>query len=195
LVGYAALLRRYGLTAQELLVFREGEKAQLYEALLEGKVGVVEGFSTDGQIAAFGLTVLEDDLGFFPVYEPAPLVRQSTLERYPELAAFLEQLQDTIGVDVMSEMNKAVELEGRDYKQVARQFLVERQLAKTPQNLTKTEDLPVAVGLLDEVELSAGKSVRAVRKKFPARRVTLIRNSQSLQQMLEGNTRLALTGA
>jgi glycine betaine/choline ABC-type transport system substrate-binding protein len=193
--GYAALLRRYGLVAEEPLVFKEGEKQQIYEALLDDKVDVVEGFSTDGQIADFGLTVLEDDLEFFPVYEPAPLVRQSTLERYPQLVAILDQLKDTMGVDVMREMNKAVELEGRDYKLVARQFLVERQLATTPQDLAKAEELPLAVGLLDEVELGAGKAVRAVRKAFPTRRVTLDRTSEPLQQMLEGKTRLALAGA
>jgi glycine betaine/choline ABC-type transport system substrate-binding protein len=193
--GYAALLRRYGLVAQEPLVFKEGEKQQIYEALLDGKVDVVEGFSTDGQIADFGLTVLEDDLEFFPVYEPAPLVRQSALERYPQLAAILDQLKDTMGVDVMREMNKAVELEGRDYKLIARQFLVERQLATTPQDLAKAEELALAVGLLDEVELSAGKAVRAVRKAFPTRRVTLVRDSEPLQQMLQGKTRLALAGA
>lgn len=193
--GYAALLRRYGLSAAEPQVFAEGEKQKIYQALLDGKADVIEGFSTDGQIADFGLTVLEDDLQFFPVYEPAPLVRQSTLERYPQLVAILDQLKDAIGVDVMREMNKAVDLEGRDYKLVARQFLVERQLAITPQDIAKAEELLLAVGLLDEVELSAGRAVRAVRKAFPTRRVTLVRNPEPLQRMLQGKTRLALAGA
>lgn len=194
--GYAALLRRYGLVPQEKpLVFKEGEKQKIYEALLDDKVDVVEGFSTDGQIADFGLTVLEDDLGFFPVYEPAPLVRQSTLERYPELATVLNQLKGIITVDAMREMNKAVELEGRDYKLVARRFLVDHQLATTSQELTKAEELVLAIGQWDDVELSAGKAMRAVRKAFPTRRITLVRSPGPMSQMLEGKTRLALVGA
>jgi glycine betaine/choline ABC-type transport system substrate-binding protein len=193
--GYAALQRRYGLVAEEPLVFAEGEKQQIYQALLDGKVDVAEGFSTDGQIADFGLTVLEDDLQFFPVYEPAPLVRQSTLERHPRLEAILGRLAGTIGVDVMREMNKAVELEGRDYKLVAREFLVDRQLAATQQDIVRAEELPLAIGMLDEVELGAGKAVRAIRKAFPSRRVTLVRNPEPLRRMLQGKTRLALAGA
>ncbi len=193
--GYAALKRRYGLVTAEPLVFEEGQKDKLYQALLDDKVDVTEGFSTDGQIADFGLTVLEDDLNFFPVYEPAPLVRQDALTRYPKLKHILNQLQGTIGVDTMREMNKAVELEGQDYKLIAHEFLVDHQLMPMQEDIVTVEQLLLAVGMLDEVEGSAGKAVRAVRKAFPTRRVTLVRNPNPLQRMLEARTRLALVGA
>ncbi len=40
--------------------------------------------STDGRIDAYNLRVLEDDRNYFPPYYAAPLVRQETLDRYPE---------------------------------------------------------------------------------------------------------------
>src|SRR5215203_5761719 len=48
-------------------------------------VGVV--FATDGRISAFNLTVLRDDRGFFPSYILAPVVRKTTLERFPQIKA------------------------------------------------------------------------------------------------------------
>src|SRR5262249_24139899 len=55
----------------------------LYRALEGGKADVVIGFATDWQIEKDKLVVLEDDLGYFPNYHGAPLVREKVLERYP----------------------------------------------------------------------------------------------------------------
>ena len=40
---------------------------------------------TDGRLLTYDLVVLEDDAGFFPPYQAAPLVRGETLRRHPEL--------------------------------------------------------------------------------------------------------------
>jgi len=193
--GYAALLRRYGLTAAEPLVFTEGDKASIYEALLEGEAEVAEVFSTDGQIADFGLTVLRDDLGFFPVYQPAPLVRSAVLARFPSLAVALNRLEGVLDIQTMRELNGAVELEGRDPTDVAREFLVENQLLPATGTGTRAEELLVAVGILDELSLNAGRAMRATRRGFPTRQVELVRTPSPMQRMLDGQVRLALVGA
>lgn len=58
----------------------------VYRALrrsAEFNVGVV--FATDGQVSASELAILRDDLSFFPSYLLAPVVRKSTLERFPQI--------------------------------------------------------------------------------------------------------------
>ena len=55
-------------------------------ALLDGSADVAELFVTDGQIAEYDLIVLEDDQSFFPVYEPAPLVRSDALADIPRVS-------------------------------------------------------------------------------------------------------------
>ncbi len=57
----------------------------MYQALVEGSVDVINGFTTDGRIAAFHLVVLEDDLHFFPPYDAVVMVRGEVFEEYSVL--------------------------------------------------------------------------------------------------------------
>ena len=54
-------------------------------AAAEGISGVNAGmaYGTDGELAALGLTALCDDKGAQIVYAPAPVVRDSVLQRIP----------------------------------------------------------------------------------------------------------------
>ncbi|MGA0201403.1 MAG: glycine betaine ABC transporter substrate-binding protein, partial [Prochlorotrichaceae cyanobacterium] len=56
-----------------------------YQGLQSGEADVVVGFGTDGEISAYNLTVLEDNLQFFPPYQVAPVVCQESLDRFPTL--------------------------------------------------------------------------------------------------------------
>ena len=77
----------------------------------EFDVGIV--FATDGRIAVFDLVVLSDDQAFFPSYLMALVVRQSTLERHPELRVILETLSAQLDNPTMATLNAAVDLQGR----------------------------------------------------------------------------------
>jgi glycine betaine/choline ABC-type transport system substrate-binding protein len=94
----------------------------IYRALKEKKVDVVAGNSTDGVIAALGLTVLEDDRHYFPPYEAVPVVRQESLERHPELRSVLRALGGRFSEADMRQLNHAVDGERRDVSQVVREF-------------------------------------------------------------------------
>ncbi len=94
----------------------------LYRALADRKVDLVAGNSTDGVITALGMVALEDDKHYFPPYEAVPLVRRSTLDSHPEIAATLEQLAGKISEDEMRRMNYAVDGEHRDPAAVVRDF-------------------------------------------------------------------------
>ncbi|PKM71990.1 MAG: glycine/betaine ABC transporter substrate-binding protein, partial [Firmicutes bacterium HGW-Firmicutes-17] len=69
------------------------------------------------------LKVLKDDKGFFPAYEAATVIRQETLDKYPELEAILNQLAGQISDEEMQQMNYYVEKENRDAGNVAAEFL------------------------------------------------------------------------
>ncbi len=70
--------------------------------------------------------VLEDDRQFFPKYNPALTMREDFAERYPEVAEVMAPISAVLTDDVISELNKQVDVEGEDPATVARQWLVEQ---------------------------------------------------------------------
>ncbi len=99
-----------------------------YGALKDGLVPVAMGFATDGRIGAFGLVNLEDDKHFFPVYNPAPVVRKEVLDKYPEIKDILGAIGPKLDTETMIELNGKVDIDGMEPKEVARQFLLEQGL-------------------------------------------------------------------
>jgi osmoprotectant transport system permease protein len=102
----------------------------LYKALEKNKADLVIGFATAWQIEALKLVVLEDDLGYFPNYHGAPLVREAVLARYPQIRAPLEQLGGKIDDATMRRLNYQVAVEKRSEVEVARTFLEQQGLLK-----------------------------------------------------------------
>jgi glycine betaine/choline ABC-type transport system substrate-binding protein len=100
----------------------------MYAALTDGQVDVISAFATDGRVAAFDLTLLEDDLGFFPPYFAAPVVRQDLLGESPEVADILNQLAGQIDDATMAGLNLEVDEGGREATDVAHDFLVNEGL-------------------------------------------------------------------
>jgi len=119
--GFPGLSRAYGLRlAGPPHVMDLG---LLYRALADSQVDMVAGNSTDGAIAALDLVALQDDRHYFPPYQAAPVVREATLRRHPELRAALAELGGAISDSAMRRMNELVDVEHRDVAQVARDFL------------------------------------------------------------------------
>ena len=100
----------------------------LYSAVDEGDVDVISAFATDGRIPALDLVILEDDLGFFPPYFAAPVVRQDLLEEDPAVEDVLNQLAGQIDDATMADLNFRVDDGGEEIEDVARAFLEERGL-------------------------------------------------------------------
>ncbi len=70
-----------------------------------------------------------DDRKYFPPYDAVPVVRQSTLAKYPELREVLKQLGGILTVDEMRKLNYAVDGEKRQARDVAREFLIAKGFA------------------------------------------------------------------
>jgi len=99
-----------------------------YEALDSNKVDVAIGFATDGRIASMDLRILEDDEGFFPVYNPAPTIRQEILDSYPELKSLINELPPLLDQETQIDLNKRVAVEEESPEKVAEDFLKENDL-------------------------------------------------------------------
>lgn len=123
--GYNGLRDTYGLKFKDTKEIDIGLK---YEAIGSGQVDVINAFSTDGLLKEFDLKVLEDNKNFFPPYQAATLIREETLEKYPELRAVLDKLAGKISDDEMILLNFYVDKEKQDPKEVARDFLKEKGL-------------------------------------------------------------------
>lgn len=95
----------------------------IYKAAAEKQVDFIAGDSTNGMIPKFDLFVLEDDKKYFPPYEAAPVVRKESLAKFDGLEEALNQLGNKITEEQMRKMNYSVDVEQRDVKQVASEFL------------------------------------------------------------------------
>ena len=94
-----------------------------YTALINHESDVIDAFSTDGLLKKFQLTVLEDDQHFFPPYYAIPMVREDTLEKYPEIKEILNKLGTQLNNDIMRELNYQVDELGKNPEEVAKEFL------------------------------------------------------------------------
>jgi glycine betaine/choline ABC-type transport system substrate-binding protein len=118
--GYKGLQEVYGMNFKEAKGMDPG---LTYSAVKDGEVDVNSAFATDGRIPAFNLKVLKDDKNFFPPYYAAPLIRKNTLEKYPELKDVLNSLAGKLDDSTMASLNAKVDLEKKDAKEVAKEWL------------------------------------------------------------------------
>jgi osmoprotectant transport system substrate-binding protein len=124
--GFEGLAETYGMAFKG-----DPKKMQIalkYQAIGNGDMDVTNAFATDGQILQYNLKILEDDKNFFPPYYLAPIVRNETLEKYPELEEVLNMLAGLVDDATMTELNYRVDVEGESIEAVATDFLTEAGL-------------------------------------------------------------------
>lgn len=123
--GLPGLAQAYGLSFGQVTGI---DGANRYLALQNGEVQVVNAFMTDGLLKKFNLLTLEDDKHFFPPYYAVPLIRTEVLEEHPELADVINTLAPYLDNQTMQELNYQVDELHRSPEEVARQFLISKQL-------------------------------------------------------------------
>jgi osmoprotectant transport system substrate-binding protein len=100
----------------------------IYRALVDKKVDIVAGNSTDGLIDALHLVPLVDDKHYFPPYDAVPIVRRDALAKFPQLRAALADLAGKISADEMRHLNSEVDANQRDPAAVVRVFRASKSL-------------------------------------------------------------------
>ena len=167
--GWPALRARYGLQQQEV---RGLDHDLAYRGLQEGAIDGTDLYSTDAEIRAYGLTVLDDDLHLFARYEAVLLWRAQLPAPAPEI---LRTLAGTIDAAAMRAMNARAKLDHVPEAQVAADFLAQRfglhraiheesraaRIART----TREHLALVVISLLAAIAVSIPLGVIAARKR------------------------------
>jgi osmoprotectant transport system substrate-binding protein len=129
-----AFERAYGFTfpRERITVLPGGDTAVTIRAAAQGISGVNAAmvYGTDGAIAALGLVVMEDNRHAQIVYEPAPVVRQPVLDRFPAMRAPLDAAFATLTLAVLQGLNAEVAVEGKPAAAVARAHLTRAGLIR-----------------------------------------------------------------
>ncbi len=192
--GLEPFLDRFGLNFDDVVVFADGNREDLYDALVERRVDVIVGFTTDPEIADYELAELADTTGFFPTYQAAPLTSVQALERSPVIETVIAELAGRIDNRLIQELNAAVRLDGRPVNRVARRALFDLGLVDQPPR----ERTPV-LGIAMQPEAlgtdAAIATLRAVRKAMRGRDVNITPENVPLEAMAAGEARLALSPA
>ena len=123
--GYQGLKQPYGYHFKNVKTM---EPAIRYQAIANGRVNVVDGYTTDSQITQYHLKMLQDDRHFFPPYQGAPLMKESFAKRNPRVVAALNKLAGKITTKEMQHMNYEVTVKKKSAATVARQYLVKHHL-------------------------------------------------------------------
>jgi osmoprotectant transport system substrate-binding protein len=100
----------------------------IYRALVDNKVDIVAGNSTDGLIDALHLVPLVDDKHYFPPYDAVPIVRRDALAKFPQLRPALADLANKISAQEMRHLNSEVDANQRDPAVVVRAFRASKSL-------------------------------------------------------------------
>ena len=100
--GWEPLSRRYGLGIKP----RGMEHALAYVALNNGEIDLMDAYSTDAKLVEYDLTVLEDDLHFFPKYNAVFLYRLDTDQAAIDA---IRTLEGAIDEGLMTRLNAEAE--------------------------------------------------------------------------------------
>lgn len=125
--GYKGIQKKYGIKFDNV---RTMEPKIRYQAIEQGKIDLIDAYSTDAELKKYGMVVLKDDKHLFPPYQGAPLLKDETIKEHPEVVKALNQLAGKITDEEMQTMNYAVTYQNKSPESIARAYLKKEKLIK-----------------------------------------------------------------
>ncbi|MDY6820553.1 MAG: glycine betaine ABC transporter substrate-binding protein [Deferribacterota bacterium] len=119
--GFKALAEYYNFP-QNKYIAKIMDQGLTYLSLKEGLLDVAMGFATDGRIKYYNLVNLEDDKRFFPVYNPACVVRKVVLDKFPDIKIYINKLADKIDLNDIRRLNYLTDIKHKSVESVAKKF-------------------------------------------------------------------------
>ncbi|MFD4443344.1 glycine betaine ABC transporter substrate-binding protein [Nocardia sp. NPDC058519] len=122
--GYPGLAGAYGIDlgkAQRQIV----QDALVYQATADAKqcrFGSVA--ATDGRIPALELVLLEDDRAFFPKYNASLVMHRDFADAHPQVVGVMTPISARLTNEVITELNRQVDIDGREPADVARDWMI-----------------------------------------------------------------------
>lgn len=171
------------------------EHSLAYRALADGSIDVTDAYTTDGEIARYGLVLLEDDKQAFPHYYAAPISR-SDLD--PEIKAILNVPSRSLNDAAMTKLNASVMFNDVSYEEAAAEHLKSIEIYVAPVESSMWRDLGRAtvdhliltvVAMIAAIVVGLGVSLVVFRYTVVARVVVY---SSGLMQTIPSLALLAL---
>ncbi len=101
--------------------------ALAFDAVKQGKADVNVCYTTMALIPKNNFVLLEDDKSLFPIYLPAPIVRDSTLAKAPDIAPALNKVAPKLTTEISQQLQLQV-LNGKSVTEVATTWLKSQKL-------------------------------------------------------------------
>ncbi|AKB74532.1 L-proline glycine betaine binding ABC transporter protein proX [Methanosarcina lacustris Z-7289] len=95
----------------------------MYEAIKNGEVDAISAYTTDTRNDLYKLKVLEDDKDALPPYDAVILVTETFSQENPGAMEAIAQLNGRIDQDTMRRLNGEYDVDGREARDIARDFL------------------------------------------------------------------------
>lgn len=128
--GYPGLEKAYGFDLPAKYT-RNVDTGVVYTQIDKGDTCVFgEAFDTDGRLQALDLVTLTDDKSFFPIYEPAVTLKESTLQENPKLKNFFAPIAAKLDTDTMRQLNARMDVKGEDPEDIAEDWLKQEGFIK-----------------------------------------------------------------
>ncbi len=118
--GWPALRKRYHLPQRQV---RGLDHDLAYRGIEAGDIDVIDMYSTDAEIAYYGLRALIDDRGHFPVYDAVLLYRADLAARAPKVVVASKKLEGKIPAPRMVAMNARAKIDKVAEAEIAAEFL------------------------------------------------------------------------
>ncbi len=99
-----------------------------FTAVKQGSADVNVCYTTDPAIVVNDFVILKDSKNVFPIYNPAPLVRDSVLQKSPAIKSTLNVLASKLTTDEQTKLIKQVAVDHLPVKQVAQTWLQDQGL-------------------------------------------------------------------
>ncbi len=124
--GFKGMMEFYGLTFGKDIPDAAVIKMEIplcKKAVRDKQAMCGMAFATDGEIKAYDLKVLVDDKSYFPIYNPAPVIRKPVLDQYPEIKYILDEIGPSLDTATMTRLNYRVNVNGERPDSVAKSWL------------------------------------------------------------------------
>lgn len=130
--GFPGMAKKYGLDVGKVRK-RILQDALIYQATADGgQCTFGSATTTDGRNIALDLVILDDDQRFFPKYNAALVMSKKFADAHPQVAEVMAPVSKLLTDATMTELNRQVDVDGREPADVARGWLAEHGFVTIP---------------------------------------------------------------
>ncbi len=115
----------YGFT---FIDYKQTVATIMYEAIKNNEVAAISAYTTDTRNDQFDLMILKDDKNALPPYDAIIIVTEGFASENPDVITVLNKLDGKIDPDTMRSLNYQYDVDKKDARDIAREFLVEQGL-------------------------------------------------------------------